>query len=182
MSTAVILYGPPASGKDTVTDALSKLNPRYSRYRRLKVGGGRTSGYRMVSSDDLSALPTSDVIWRNDRYSATYVIDRPELEVMFGSGLTPVVHLGQVEAIAAVRASFPDTAWTTVELWCPRDVASERIKARGTGDDLERLAAWDKTIRLAAGHADLRVDTSKYCPTESARLINDTVEQSHVQF
>lgn len=46
---AVMLYGPPAAGKDTVTEALIRLDRSYRLYQRLKVGAGRTDGYRMTT-------------------------------------------------------------------------------------------------------------------------------------
>lgn len=35
---AVILYGPPAAGKNTVTKALAELGKNYQIYQCLKVG------------------------------------------------------------------------------------------------------------------------------------------------
>jgi hypothetical protein len=46
---AVILYGPPAAGKGTVTKALTRLDNSYWLYQSLKVGPGRTAGYRMAA-------------------------------------------------------------------------------------------------------------------------------------
>ncbi|MGH2941284.1 MAG: hypothetical protein ACRDLN_00705 [Solirubrobacteraceae bacterium] len=40
----VALYGPPASGKDTITRALTELDARYVHYLRLKAGSGRSDG------------------------------------------------------------------------------------------------------------------------------------------
>ncbi|MGV9303830.1 hypothetical protein ACWDLG_10705 [Nonomuraea sp. NPDC003727] len=34
----IVLYGPPASGKDTVTAALRRLDPRFVLLPKLKVG------------------------------------------------------------------------------------------------------------------------------------------------
>lgn len=46
---AIILYGSPAAGKGTVTKALTRLGNSYRLYQRLKVGPGRTAGYRMAT-------------------------------------------------------------------------------------------------------------------------------------
>ena len=74
----VILYGPPASGKDTVTAALTELNPRYAQFARLKVGAGKSAGYRMGTAEQLRELEAAgDVVYANTRYGNTYVIDRP---------------------------------------------------------------------------------------------------------
>jgi predicted PilT family ATPase len=38
MRSGILLYGPPAAGKDTITTALAALDARYAPFRRLKVG------------------------------------------------------------------------------------------------------------------------------------------------
>lgn len=74
----MILYGPPAAGKDTITAALRQLDPRYVLFQRIKAGPGRSTGYRMADADALDALRAAgDVIYEHQRYGATYVIDRP---------------------------------------------------------------------------------------------------------
>ncbi|MEG8183937.1 kinase [Nocardia terpenica] len=179
MASAIILYGPPASGKDAITGALTSINPAFTLFRRLKVGAGRTATYRMTSADHVAALADSgDIIWQNSRYDATYVVDRPELAAMLATNHIPVLHLGQPEAIAAVRAAMPGTRFITVELWCPRDLAEDRIRARATGDKAARLAAWDATARLRPNQVDLRIDTGQYLPAESATMIMETLESS----
>ncbi|MDO3651174.1 kinase [Nocardia mangyaensis] len=165
--TALILYGPPAAGKDTVTAALPAP---YMLYRRLKVGPGRTTGYRMGTVDDLAALHANgQVIYENRRYGSVYVVDAPEFDLMLTDGLVPVLHLGQPEAVSTVIAVRPDVHWIVVELWCSREIAAQRLDARGTDDMDARLDAWDDTQHLAG--ADLRIDTSEILPADAARQI-----------
>lgn len=165
--TALILYGPPASGKNTVTGALP---PPYALFRRLKVGPGRTAGYRMATAADLVALrDAGQVIYENGRYDAVYVVDAGELDRMLAAGQIPVLHLGQPEAVSAVVAARPDVRWTVVELWCARDVAAQRIEDRGTDDTPARLEAWDQTPHLVV--ADLRIDTAATTPADAVRQI-----------
>lgn len=140
----LILYGPPASGKDTITDALSRAWPTYVPFQRLKVGKGKTTGYRMSTREDLDALSAAgEVLYVNRRYGNTYAVDRPALHAYGQAGQIPVLHLGQIEGIEAVT-TFP-AAWTRVLLWCPRQTTRERAMARGDQDVEERLGAWDET-------------------------------------
>ncbi|MEV4241323.1 hypothetical protein AB0J47_39890 [Nocardia sp. NPDC049737] len=172
---AVILYGPPAAGKDTITAALTELDPRFRLYRRLKVGPGRTTGYRIGSPGDLAELASSGaVIYSNRRYDSTYVIDRPELAKMLGAGDIPVLHVGQPEAVDALLSVEPAIRWAVIELWCPRDVAAARIEARATGDTADRLTAWDATPHLTA--TDLRIDTSTVAAGGAAQRIVNAVQ------
>jgi guanylate kinase len=165
----VILYGPPAVGKDTVTSALVRLDPGFAHFQRLKCGPGRTAGYRMIGPEQLAALPAASILWTNRRYGAVYLVDREGLGQLWQAGRTPVMHLGQPEAVDAVVAGTGSVRWRVVDLHAPLSVLRRRIRARGAGDDAQRLAAAADTPRLE--HADLAVDTSVTEPAETARLI-----------
>ncbi|MFE3028719.1 hypothetical protein [Nocardia tengchongensis] len=175
MDTAIAIYGPPAAGKDTVTAALAQVDNKFRHYHRMKVGTGRTAGYRIASPAELDQLlAAGDAIYLNSRYGSTYIIDQPELDRMLAAGQIPVLHVGQPEAIDALLAAAPAIRWVVVELWCPRDVAAARAAARGTGDISERLAVWDATPKLTV--ADVRIDTASLSPAESAAQI---IEATH---
>jgi hypothetical protein len=104
---AVILYGPPAAGKDTVTKALTRLYNSYRLYRRLKGGPGRTTGYRMTTLSHINTLRSAgSVVWETRRYHALYVVDRAPLTDML-TVCIPVLPVGQVGAVIAVTAALP---------------------------------------------------------------------------
>ncbi|MFH9425455.1 guanylate kinase [Streptomyces sp. NPDC017529] len=176
----VILYGPPASGKDTVTTALSDLDPRYEQFARLKVGTGKATGYRMGTPEQLHELEAAgDVVYANSRYGNTYVIDRPGIDAAFAAGV-PVVHLGQVDGIRALVDGYP-ADWSVVLLWCSREVTEQRSAGRGDSDTAARLVAWDATREDLDKHPgaawDLTVDTTKAAPQDAARLIDELLAQ-----
>lgn len=85
----------------------------------------------------------------NERYGATYVVDRSFLASQLSLGV-PVLHLGQPDAFSAVRSAFPDVEWVTAYLWCSHEVAEARVVARATGDSAARMEAWDATEPIAA--------------------------------
>lgn len=176
----MILYGPPASGKDTVTAALSDLNSRYAQFARLKVGTGKTAGYRMGTAEHLRELEAAgDVVYANARYGNTYVIDRPGVDAAFDAGV-PVVHLGQVDGIRALVDGYP-ADWSVVLLWCPREVTEQRSAERDDRDTAARLAAWDATREDLDAHPgmvwNLTVDTTVSAPQDAARLIDQLLAQ-----
>ncbi|MBK5993367.1 guanylate kinase [Streptomyces sp. MBT58] len=176
----VVLYGPPASGKDTVTAALIELHAKYVQFARLKVGSGKSASYRMGTVEQLHELEAAgDIVYANSRYGNTYAIDRPGLDDAFAAGV-PVVHLGQVNGIRALVDGYP-ADWSLVLLWCPREVTEQRSARRGDSDTAARLAAWDATREDMDAHPgmtwDLTIDTTEASPQDAARLIDQLLAQ-----
>ncbi|MFD6227020.1 guanylate kinase [Streptomyces sp. NPDC060232] len=179
MDTGILLYGPPASGKDTVTAALTALDASYAPFARLKIGTGRTHGYRMGTRDQLAELEErGEVIYRNDRYDSTYVVDQPGLDMAMDGGQVPIVHLGQVEGVQRVADGYA-ARWWRVLLWCPRDVTALRSVGRGDADTPARLAAWDATERDLDLHPgvtwDLTIHTDRVQVQDAAAEIHALV-------
>lgn len=171
---AVILYGPPAAGKDTITQALTRLDTRYVAYQRMKIGSGNAAGYRLASPAALTRLRASgDILYQNERYGNIYVVDRPHLTAMFDAGHTPILHLGQVAGIRAITA-YP-ARWITVLLWCSRETTAQRARARGSTDIDARLNAWDETAEdlkhTTESDFHARLDTGTMAPRQAAETV-----------
>ncbi|MFJ9520650.1 HAD-IA family hydrolase [Kitasatospora sp. NPDC101801] len=177
-NTGIILYGPPAAGKDTVTRELAKLSSEFSLFSRVKIGPGRSTGYRMGTPAQLAELRgRGAVVYENSRYESTYVTDRPGLDAAFTIGV-PVMHLGQIEGVRAVQVGYP-AQWLTVLLWCPREATASRSAGRGDADTPARLSAWDATRDDLDAHPefgfDLVIDTTQLTPEQAAEQIRATI-------
>lgn len=170
---AVILYGPPASGKSTVAEALCRRSRRYVPFQRLKAGTGRASEYRMTTLAEIDQLDAlGQILWRNHRYGSTYAIDKATL-VALAANAIPVVQLGQPEAVAALANATLDIRWYVIALQCPYDVAVQRMRDRGDVDLDAREAAWRETQRIA--EPDLTVDTAGAVPGDVAAQVDRLV-------
>ncbi|WP_051699553.1 hypothetical protein [Streptomyces sp. NRRL F-4474] len=146
----VVLFGPPTAGKDTVSAALTSLDGRYEQLTKVKVGSGRTAGYRMADREELDALRAAGrLVMETTRYGNTYAVDRDDLDAMIDTGRIPLVHLGSVDHLRTFTAAVRE-AWLCVLLWVPRSVCAQRSRERGDQDTSDRLAAWDEAL------ADLR--------------------------
>ncbi|MFG2500027.1 guanylate kinase [Streptomyces sp. NPDC048441] len=172
----VILYGPPGSGKDTITAELSALRPEFVLLQRLKAGPGRTTGYRLTTTDHIEELARAgEVLYRNSRYDAEYAIDRGEVSALVGSGRIPVLHMGQVAGARAV-AAFPIN-WVRVLLWCPEDVTRQRCSERGDKDLEARLKVWHETRQDLLDHAaepwSLVIRTDDVSAAQAAHAIDE---------
>jgi guanylate kinase len=178
---AVILYGPPASGKDAITSALSQISPRYVLFEKLKAGAGRRAGYRLTTPADIERMRDLGLIlYANERYGNVYMVDRPSLDALLTRGLIPVVHMGQLAGVRALKM-YP-AAWLPVLLWCPRQLAETRMRERGGPDLAARLAAWDETAqdleRVEPSDFSLRIRTDWQTPTEAAEAIRAQLEHA----
>ncbi|WP_412516227.1 guanylate kinase [Actinomadura madurae] len=174
-SRGVILYGPPTSGKDTVTAELARQDDRYTALPKLKVGTGRSAGYRPLTSTDLEKLRDADrLVVETRRYGNVYAIDRHDIAALLAADKVLIVHMGNVADLNRLRESVP-LDWTTVLLWVPRAVCADRSKHRGDVDTPKRLQAWDETLGdLQATDTpvfNLVIHTDQADPTETARRI-----------
>jgi guanylate kinase len=176
----VILYGPPTSGKDTITAELSRLDDRYALLPKLKTGTGRSAGYRLVSDAERETLRGAGrLVVETHRYGNVYAIDRDDIAALVDADRIPVVHMGNVADLQRLRDAVP-LVWTSVLLWVPREICAKRSENRGDPDTPNRLQAWDETLAdlhataaTPVFNAIIRTDDADV--TETARRIITTV-------
>ncbi|MFG1824259.1 guanylate kinase [Microbispora bryophytorum] len=161
----VVLYGPPASGKSTITAAMHRHDQRFRLLPKLKVGTGRADGYEFITAERLDELRLAGrLLLETHRYGNVYAVDRRHIEDMTAAGQVPVAHMGNIADLRHLVGRTPD-AWLRVLLWVPREVTEQRSKQRGDADTAQRLNAWDEIladlITTDDGFFHLRIDTDR---------------------
>jgi guanylate kinase len=123
MKHAVLLYGPPAAGKDTITAEICRQQPqRFALYKKLKAGSGRIEGYRPAALEDLAdSRRRGEILHETCRYGSVYAVDHAGFDAFTRSEMTPVVHMGQLAGVRRLRA-HPPFVWVCVLVWCDRAV------------------------------------------------------------
>lgn len=173
----IVLYGPPAVGKDTVTSALSALDPAYRLFPLLKAGLGRTAGYRMIPLHELGGLISrGQLILRWTRYGNTYAIDRAALDTSLAA-FTPILHFADPYHVTTLIEATDPTEWLVVGLTCPREIAADRLAKRNPADVDERLAVFDRVPPIGK-LGTIELDTSTMPPQVAAELIDQAGRQA----
>lgn len=182
-ASIVLLSGPPGAGKDTVTAALTAADPRFALFEKLKVGTGRSVGYRMMDPSEYERLEAAgEILQSHERYRNLYAVDKPRLRAMEEAGLIPVIHVGRRRNLKALRSDPARWSTTSVLLWVSREICAERLRSRGMGDLDARLAAYDEELRDvrspdAADDYDLVLNTSELSPAAVAERIIVALEK-----
>jgi guanylate kinase len=176
LEPTIVILGPPACGKDTITHVLTRLDSAYRLFPRLKVGGGRKEGYRLTTEESLNALiQSSQIIHVLERYGNSYAIDRPHLQKMFEQNLVPIVHCSAVRDYEELRRVLRPSLG--ILLWCTKGTCKTRLIQRGSSDIEARLEVWERVntdIRMLPGdraNFDLITTTERVPPLATAALI-----------
>ena len=181
-SRGVILYGPPTSGKDTITDELTRQDGRFSLLLKLKAGTGRSRGYRAVTPEELDKLrDVGRLVVETRRYGNVYAVDRDDVQAAAEAGQVPIVHMGNVADLQRLRDGAP-LDWLSVLLWVPRETCAKRSASRGDADTPNRLKAWDETLVDLQGTEadevfDLTIRTDQVDPAQAAQQIITAASQ-----
>lgn len=172
----LVLFGPPASGKDTITTELHRQHEAFVLYRPMRSGPS-SDRYRLLVAEAEPAA--GDVLHTLDRYERRYLFDRPEVDRLLVDGYIPVLHIGQLAGVKRVHAAYP--ASCLVQLVCRRQICEQRSRSRADIDLPARLTAWDETQADLDAHPGLAftltIDTETVTPDAAARRIRHEMDR-----
>lgn len=148
--TVLLFCGPPASGKDTVTNILAKINSQFLHFCKHRGIDGHipdnhtSTRYIDITKSEFETMIAQDeFIQYHQRYDRYYGISKKLLKDCVNSGQIPVIHVGRISNLFELekRISYHILK---VLLWCPLTILETRLKNRHSNDPEEveiRLAA-----------------------------------------
>lgn len=182
----LILSGTPASGKDSVTDALIAHSDRFVRLKKHRSGeGGRQDDtYTQVTSWVFRTMVRRQAFaqW-HARYDRLYGVSWTALDAAWAAGKIPVIHNGRpIDAQALLN--LPGVLARHVVLLCSEPATRRRLALRsaqpGFADDADaRLKAYaeerDELTEMLRSclpaPCDLCLNTERVLLDEAVRLI-----------
>ena len=145
----LLISGTPASGKDTITDALIMLNPKFIHFKKHKIstGGQLDNSYHHVTKDEFDVMANNgDFVQYHYRYDGGYAVAQYVLEDNWREGKVPIIHVGKYENISPFYNNKYFSI-ISILLLVSRKETENRLKERNYNDDAEinvRLSAYDE--------------------------------------
>lgn len=146
----VVLAGPPASGKRTVTFALTSLRRSYASFpaltvaHRARVAAEQTTRRHL---DELRAWAQLFHEFTSDGIRFAY--ERERLNNLREQGRIPIACVDDGDVLQAFEREADD--WLQILLWCPRDEAERRLARTWFAHEKQRtpdrssMRRWDRS-------------------------------------
>lgn len=147
----ILLSGTPASGKDTLTNELIKLDKRFVHFKKHKIaaGGKMDDTYYLIPKKEFDDMAqNNEFVQYHYRYDRGYAVSLKELKKLKELNMIPIIHVGKYENIQKFR-DFGLKNILSILIHTNRDVTLERLKKRHINDGAEiekRITAYDEEI------------------------------------
>lgn len=148
----VILSGTPGSGKNTITESLTKADENMMLLKKYKMSPHEvkiteTTEYYMTPRDIfLKMVKQEDFAQCHYRYDRGYGVTKEQLKQIWKLGKIPIIHNGKQENLSAFF-KIPNVKILSVLLLASRSDTISRISTRSQVSDDEinrRIAAYDE--------------------------------------
>ncbi len=166
----MIFSGMPASGKDTVTEALCAADNTFVPFKKHKSVGPddkiKDTYYNISVEEFEQKIKNGDFLQYHGRYGRYYGIAEETLLGYLRDGLCPIIHIGRIENYHTFCQNLPQFEQKYglhadvchIQLWETKEILRERIVLRDrTEPEIEkRLAAMEQefadNIAMMEGH------------------------------
>jgi guanylate kinase len=147
----ILLSGPPASGKDSVTNLLNERNTLFVNFLKhcgcdLSAEKRGMESYVNISVEEFKRMISNgDFIQYHKRYGRFYGVSKKLLNDYLNKGLVPVIHTGRIENLITLESKILNKVYKIL-IWAKRDDIQQRLDKRQNGDIIEinkRLEAYD---------------------------------------
>jgi guanylate kinase len=144
----ILIAGPPASGKRTLTFALTSMRRSYAPFRALSAALHPTIAAERSTERHLDELKAwAQVFHEFTEDGMRYVFDHGRLNKLREHGRIPVATVCDTAGMLAFEREADD--WLPILLWCPREVAEQREPALAQP---ARRRRWDRSLHRLTRH------------------------------
>ncbi len=147
----ILLSGTPASGKDTLTIELNKIDNRFVHFKKHKIasGGKMDDTYYLISKNEFDSMAKhNQFVQYHYRYDRGYGVSADELKKLKELNKIPVIHVGKYENIIKFK-EFGIKNILSILICADKDITKKRLELRHSKDSSEidkRLNAYDEEI------------------------------------
>jgi len=163
----LLLSGTPASGKDSITNALINLDSKFVHFKKHKIatGGKLDTSYHLVTKKEFHQMENNgEFVQCHYRYDRGYGVARHELEGYWAFGKIPIVHVGKYENIDLFFRE-KNILIVSILLLISKNETKCRLYERHVNDNTEidnRLMAYDEERKelanLISSGSELKFD------------------------
>jgi guanylate kinase len=148
----ILLSGTPASGKDTITSEMIKIDNKFTHFKKHKIatGGKMDDTYFLVPKDTFDEMAENNkFVQYHYRYDRGYGVSYEELVNNKNMGKIPIIHVGKYENIAKFR-EYGLKNILSILIYTNRDTTLNRLQTRhkDNADEIQnRINAYDEEIK-----------------------------------
>ncbi len=156
INSIILLCGPPASGKDSITEAICKIDEGFYHFKKHRAINGKTymhrNNYIDITKDEFKKMIENDeFIQYHERYNRYYGISKKAMADGISKNLNMIIHTGRIENLQELKKKINENT-ISILLWAPMDILRQRLVKRHHNNENEisrrLIAAQEEFIDL----------------------------------